>query len=291
MRGMSAENAGRRLEVRDDMERARAAFAGLGDRWGLSACLNALAALAITEGDDQTALKLQNESLDLIREINAFTDAAQIQIGRAHLLNRLGRHEAALELLEEVLEAGRRSGSTMTAFLALVGLLDYHRQRGAREQAWKYLRQSETETADEWHGPPQLLAIREGLRAMLYMDEGDLDAARPALRRALQFGSVARDMPIQSKTAIAVARYARLTGDTELATRVLGVAEEMLGAVDRSDPDRQALVAELAAEPGYESWYAKGRNGVREESQLLLAHTVGLAADDLGRLPDHTLRP
>ncbi|GAA1981443.1 BTAD domain-containing putative transcriptional regulator [Catenulispora subtropica] len=291
MRGMSAENAGRRDEVRADMVKARDAFAEVGDRWGLSACLNALAALSVTEGDDQTALALQDEALELIREINAFTDAAQIQIGRAHLLHRLGRHEAALELLEQVLDAGRRTGSLMTAFVALVGLLDYHRQLGDREQAWYYLRQAESEFADDWNGPPQLLAIREGHRAMLHLDDGEPDAARLALGNALQYAAVARDMPIASRVTIGVARYALVTGDAELAVRCLGIAEEMLGAVDRSDVDRQALVAELEALPEYESWYAKGKNGVREENQLLLAHTVGLAADDLGKLPAHTLRP
>lgn len=291
LRGMSAENAGRRDEVRADMETARAVFAELGDRWGLSACLNALAQLAVTEGDDQQALDLQNEALELIREINAFTDAAQIQIGRAHLLHRLGRHEAARELLEEVLDAGRRSGSVMTAFVALVGLVEHHRLRGERESAWYYLRQAEADIADEWNGPPQLLAIREGHRAMLHLDDDDPEAARRALARALQFGSVARDMPIQSRVAIGVARHAQYSGDVELAARLLGVAEEMLGAVDNSDLERQALIAEIGTHPEYEAWYARGRNGVREENQLLLAHTVGLTADDLGRLPAHTLRP
>ncbi|NUR60801.1 MAG: AfsR/SARP family transcriptional regulator [Catenulispora sp.] len=299
MRGMSSENAGRRAAVRDDMEQARRVFTELGDRWGLSACLNALAQLAITEGDDETALRLHDEALELIREINAFTDAAQIQIGRAHLLHRLGCHEAARDLLLEVLESGRRSGSPMTAFVALVGLIEHHRLLGERDSAWHYLQQAES-GAPEWQGPPQLLSVREGHRAMLHLDDGDTAAARGAFGRALRYSAIARDMPIQSRIAVGIARYAYATGDVRLAARVLGIAEEMLGAVDNSDQDRRSLIAEIGRHPEYEACYAEGRNGVRQENQLLLAHTVGLTADDLGTLPEpagsdavwnHTLRP
>ncbi|NUP49742.1 MAG: AfsR/SARP family transcriptional regulator, partial [Catenulispora sp.] len=292
MRGMSAENAGRRADVRRDMEQARRVFAGLGDRWGLSACLNALAALAITEGDDQTALELQDEALELIREINAFTDAAQIQIGRAHLLHRLGRTAAARELLLEVLEAGRRSGSPMSAFLALVGLIEHHRLLGEREAAWHYLVQAEAEadTEQTWPGPPQLLAIREGHRAMLHLDDGDTGDARDAFARAFRYATVARDMPIQSRIAIGIARYADAIGDVPLAARVLGAAEEMLGALDHSDQDRQALIARIDGHPEYKSCYTEGKNGIRQENQLLIAHLVGLADDELRTLPDHALR-
>ena len=281
MRGMAAENGGRRSEVRADMEHARRVFAELGDRWGLSACLNALAQLAITAGDDETALRLQDEALDLIHEINAFSDAAQIQIGRAHLLHRLGRPEEARELLLDVLEAGRRSGSPMTASLALVGLIEHHRLLGEHDSAWHYLRQAEAGDGAEWPGPPQLQAIRDDHAAMLHLDAGDTAGAREALLRALRYAMVARDMPCQSRVAVGVARYAYTTGDTALAARLLGVAEEMLGSVDHSDRDRQWLIDQIGGHPEYEARYTEGKNGGREENQLLLAHLVGMTADDL----------
>ncbi|MFL6110308.1 MAG: BTAD domain-containing putative transcriptional regulator [Catenulispora sp.] len=291
IRGMSSENAGARDLVHADLEQARARFAELGDRWGLSACLNGLAQLAVTDGDDARALELQDEALELIREINASTDAAQIQISRALLLSRLGRHREAQELLEEVLAAARRSGSAMGALVALVGLIEHHRRAGQAGEAWRYLHMAEAAFAEEWQGPPQLLALREGSRAMLLLDAGQTAAARPALARALRFGSVARDMPIMSHIAVGAARYAHAAGDPELAARLLGAAEEMLGAVDRSGLERRALVDELSGLPEYESWYAIGKNTARQESRALLARTVGLPEEDLGRLPAQTLRP
>jgi tetratricopeptide (TPR) repeat protein len=293
MRGMSAENAGDRSQVRGDLELARAAFVGIGDRWGLSAALNGLASLAITDGDDATALALQSEALDLIREINAFTSAAQIQIGRAQLLTRLGQQDAARQLLEEVLESAQRSGSQMSCFVALLGLAEHHRQFGELDRAWHYLNMAKAEYIDTWNGPPQLLAFREASAAMLHLDVGGTEPAREALGQAFRYGLVARDMPIQARMAVGTARYADAVGDPELAIRLLGASEQLLGAADRSDTERVALVKKLSGRPDYESCYAAGKSAARDENQVLVAHTLGLPddvlTDPLAGL--HTLRP
>lgn len=293
MRGMSAENAGDRAAVRGDLELAREAFVEVGDRWGLSAALNGLASLAITDGDDATALALQSEALDLIREINAFTSAAQIQIGRAQLLTRLGQQDAARKLLGEVLESAQRSGSQMSCFVALLGLADHHRQFGELDHAWHYLRMADAEYIDSWNGPPQLLAFREAGAAMLHLDVGEAEPAREALRQAFRYALIARDMPIQARMAVGTARYADAVGDTGLAIRLLGASEQLLGAADRSDSERVALVDRLTGLADYESCYAAGKSATREENQVLVAHTLDLQddvlADPLAGL--HTLRP
>jgi tetratricopeptide (TPR) repeat protein len=293
MRGMSAENAGVRAPVRADLERARETFEELGERWGLSAALNGLASLSITEGDDATALALQTESLELIGEINAFSSAAQIQIGRAQLLDRLGQSREAGELLEKVLEEARSSGSAMSYFVALLGLTEHHRQIGETDLAWQYLETAGAEFTDGWNGPPQLLAFRESIAAMLYLDAGDPESARAALGRAFQYGLITRDMPIQARMAVGAARYADAVGQAGLAMRLLGVSENMLGAQDLSDTERAALVARLRERPDYESCYATGKSATREENQVLVARTLGVSEDLLDdRLSViQTLRP
>ncbi|ACU70308.1 transcriptional regulator, winged helix family [Catenulispora acidiphila DSM 44928] len=293
MRGMSAENAGVRAPVRADLEHASAVFEELGDRWGLSAALNGLASLAVTDGDDETALRLQSEALELIQEINAFTSAAQIQIGRAQLLTRLGQTDAARALLEEVLESARRSGSQMSCFVAMLGLSEHHRQSGETDRAWHYLNMASVEFIDSWNGPPQLLAFREASVANLYLDSGQTDAARAALGRAFCFGLIARDMPIQARMAGGAARYAHAVGQTELAMRLLGASESMLGAADHSDTERVALVKKLAGQPDYESCYTAGKSATRDENQALVAHTLGLPEEILTdpKSGIQTLRP
>jgi predicted ATPase/DNA-binding SARP family transcriptional activator len=293
MRGMSAENAGDRRWIRADLERSRQAFTELGDRWGLSAALNGLASLAITDGDDATALELQTEALELIREINAFTSAAQIQIGRAQLLTRLGQKDAARRLLEEVLDAARRSGSQMSCFVAMLGLTEHHRQFGEPDRAWHYLGLADAELIENWNGPPQLLAFRESSAAMLHLDAGEPEPARTALALAYRYGLIARDMPIQARMAVGAARYADSVGDPELAIRLLGASENMLGAADRSDTERVALVEKLAGHPHYESCYAAGKSATRDENQALGAHTLGLSQDVVTdpKIARQTLRP
>jgi hypothetical protein len=292
MRGMSSENAGNRQPVRADLERAREIFEELGERWGLSACLNSLASLAITDGDDAAGLVLQTKALELIREINDFTSATQIQIGQAQLLSRLGETETARNLLEEVLEGARRSGSMMSCFVAMMGLVEHHRQVGEPERSWYYLRMAEAEFVESWNGPPQLLAFREGLSAQLYLDAGETEPARGALARAFRYALIARDMPIQARVAVGVALYAETIGDPELAIRLLGVSENMLGAEDHSDTERVALVKKLSARPDYESCYAVGKNATREENQVLLTRTLGVSDDFLADPKRaHTLRP
>jgi tetratricopeptide (TPR) repeat protein len=292
MRGMSAENAGDRGPVYADLERAREIFEELGERWGLSASLNGLASLAITDGDDEAALVLQTKALELIREINAFTSATQIQIGQAQVLSRLGDTETARTLLEEVLEGARQSGSAMSCFVAMMGLVEHHREIGQPERSWYYLRMAEAEFLESWNGPPQLLAFREGLSAQLYLDAGQTEPARTALAQAYRYGLIAHDMPIQARVAVGVASYADAIGEPELAMRLLGVSENLLGAQDYSDRERVALVKNLGARPDYESCYASGKNATREENQVLLAHTLGVSDDFLADpRRAHTLRP
>ncbi|WP_194916079.1 BTAD domain-containing putative transcriptional regulator [Catenulispora rubra] len=279
MRGMAAENAGVREPMRADFERARAIFEELGERWGLSACLNGMASMAITAGDDAQALELQTQALDLIREINAYSSAAQIQIGQAQLLSRLGRPDDARELLEQVLQGARNSGSQMGCLVALIGLAEHSRQAGDRDKAWSYLRMAETEFAENWNGPPQLLAFRESSAAMLYLDGDEPEPARAALARAFQFSLITRDVPIQGRMAVGAARYADTVGRTELAMRLLGASEGMVGTQDHSDSERVALVKKFKEHPDYESCYAVGKNAARDENQVLIARTLGLPED------------
>ena len=79
--------------------------------------------------------------------------------------------------------------------------------------------------------------------------------------------------------AVGAARYADAVGQTELAMRLLGASESMLGAVDRSDTERVALVKRLSERPEYDSCSSFGKNATRDESQILVAHALGLSED------------
>jgi predicted ATPase len=282
MRGMSAENAGQRATVRADLEAARDEFARVGDRWGLSATINGLATLAITNGEDEEALALQAEALGLIQGINAFSDAAHIQMTQCMIMFRMGRKDEALALLQDILEAGRRSGSAMTIYSALVGFAEYHRLEGDTAAGWPYLEEAENEGAQIGNGPPQIMALRDVCAGLMHLLDGDVEASRTRLARSLEHGLVSHDMPVMSRVTVAVGCFADATGDPELAVRLVGLAEGLLGAADRSDVDRDRLVGKLRgsmAEDVFEACYTAGKTTAREEGRPLLARALGVPLD------------
>lgn len=275
MRGLSAENDGDLATQRADLAEARARFEALGERWGLAATLSGLAALAITDGDTAGGLRLHDEALALMREINAGDDAVQTQVVRAMLTARLGDPRAARAMLEEVLESGRRSGSGSSVYMARYGLAELARITGDIEGAWAQLRAADE--GEPWHGPPQIHAARGICGGLLHLADGEIEAARGCLAEALRQARIAVDMPVLARVAIAVGCYVAERGDAPLAARVLGVAAAMRGADDLGDEDRLRLVARLRAllgDAAFDDACEAGRALPREQGTALLARIV-----------------
>ena len=277
LRGMAAENGGDPAGQRADLAEAYARFRALGERWGLAASLNGLASVALGDGDAAAALRLHDEALSLLREINATEDAAETQMFRAALIARLGDAQQARALLEEVLESGRRSGIGTVVFIAHYRLAELARSTGDVEGAWAQLRAMDAGRNEQWPGPPQVLANRDVCAAHLHLAAGDLEAARERLVSAFEHGQIAIDMPVLSRLAIAVACYVADRGDTPLAARVLGIATGLRGAPDLGDEDRRVLEDRLRSTLGDAAFgdaYEAGRATPREQCQPLLARIL-----------------
>jgi tetratricopeptide (TPR) repeat protein len=277
VRGMAAENAGDLVRQRADLAEARARFQELGERWGLAATLNGLATIAAGDGDAEAALRLHDEALALMREINATDDADQTHMLRAALIARLGNAQEARALLEEILDSGRRTGSDGTVFMALYSLAELARSTGDIEGAWAYLLTPDTAKNVPWPGPPQVLANRDVCAAHLHLAAGDLEAARERLLDAFQLDQIAIDMPVLSRLAIAVGCYIADRGDALRAARVLGIAAGLRGAEDLGDQDRRRLDERLRPVLGdavFDDAYAAGRATAREECRALLARIL-----------------
>ena len=311
MRGMAAENSGDRQMQRADLQQARRRFALIGERWGLSATLSALAAMAMADGQMHTAIAMQDEALALLREINAADDAAQVQMMRAFALAGTGEMEQAKTLVASILESGRRSRSQPAMLMAYVGLADIARREGDVAAAREYLRASRELTQEHWAGPPQLLAVREISSALLHLagcrpaaaDTADVpaapdtavadsnaaagaaeaaDAARADVLEAYRLGTVAHDMPVFSRIAVVVACYADAAGDPGAAARVLGAAVALRGGTDLSDPDRADVTVSVQEQLGKERFdaeFAAGRALGREQALAFLAAYLGIDTD------------
>ena len=277
LRGMAAENDGDLVTQRASLAEARARFQELGERWGLAAALNGLALVALGDGEAAAALRLHDEALALLREINATDDAAETQISRAALLARLGDVRGARALLEETLESGRRTGSGGTVHMARYGLAELARHTGDIAGAWAHLGASDLAEHGSWPGPPQVLANWDVCAAHLHLAEGDRDAARERLAGAFQHGQIAVDMPVFARLGVAVACYVADRGDARQAARVLGVAAGLRGGENLGDEDRRRLDERLRpvlGDAAFEDAYAAGRAAPREECQALLARIL-----------------
>ena len=283
MRGMAAENAGDLATQRRDLQEARRRFAQIGERWGLSATLSALAAMAMADGDTTEAMHLQDQALTLLREINAADDAAQVQMMRAFALARTGAMQEARALMESILESGRRNHSQPSVLMAYLGLADIERKEGDTGASWEYIRASQELTRDRWQGPPQLLAAREITVALLHLaagnDEAAADRARPALHEAFRLGRMAHDMPVLSRIAVVTACYAAALGDARAAARTLGAAVALRGGTDLGDPDRAEVTDSVQAqlsEAEFEEAFASGQALSRYEALEFIAGFLGV---------------
>ncbi|HEU5334287.1 MAG TPA: BTAD domain-containing putative transcriptional regulator [Actinocrinis sp.] len=290
MRGLSAENEGDIATQRADLFEARARFEALGERWGLAATLGGLAGLAASDGDPAAALTLHDRALTLMQEVNATDDADHAQIIRGSLLAQVGEMEAARALMETTLENAHRGGSSSTAFMARQGLAELARLSGDIDGAWAHMRAPDAQDTENWHGPPQVWAIREICKAHLHLAVGDFEAARESLVAAVDKGRESADMPVVSRVAVAVGCYVADRGGALEGAGFLGVSAGLRGMVDHSDHDRRRLEERLRSEVGdaaFERAFAAGRATPREQAEALLARVLeSPAAHDTAAAPD-----
>ena len=200
------------------------------------------------------------------------------QLNEATALSRLGRHAESIERFEEILSRYQRMGSRRAA-LALVGLGDVHRVRGAVQQARGCYEEARrlAQPDGDWQalipalaGLARLTASDDLDAAARLADEADRQAPPAmAIQVLLARGWVAvaqGDLEIAASSADRAAQLARVGHERALLAETL---ELRAAAVPDLDSRRAALVE------AYEIW--RTGHAMTEADRLLLA---------LGRLPD-----
>ena len=200
------------------------------------------------------------------------------QLNEARALSRLGRHAESIERYEEILSRYRRMGSRRAA-LALVGLGDVHRVRGAVQQARGCYEEAQqlAQPDGDWQA---LIPALAGLARLTASD--DLDAAARLAEEA------ARRAPPAMAIQVLLARgwVAVAQGDPELAATSADRAAQLARAGHARALLAETLELRAAAVPdldnrraalveAYEIW--RTGHAKSEADRLLLA---------LGRLPD-----
>ncbi|WP_084549680.1 BTAD domain-containing putative transcriptional regulator [Actinomadura rifamycini] len=251
---------------------ALARFRAIGDRWGMANCLDPFAQLADWRGDRAAALALLGEALELVGELGALEDGADLLCRRGEVRIHGGDLDGARSDFERAAELARRAGTPDKVAAAVHGLAEIARLRGDQAEARRLYETARTGYASDRF---VVAAVRGATLVGLgwvALDDGDVRRARALFGEAL---AMAHDHPIfgyRASVAVGLAGLALAGGDGERAAVLLGVARALRGVQIPGDHDAERVEASARALLGdarFEERYASG---------AALSHADALAA-------------
>ncbi|WP_207935739.1 BTAD domain-containing putative transcriptional regulator [Actinomadura sp. KC216] len=271
--GFLAHIGGDLAEVERTCAEAADGFRACGDRWGIANSLDPLAQAADRRGDRDRALALLDEALELMRELGALEDTADLLYQRALVHIHGGDLDAARTGYEHGIELARRAGTPDKIAAGYQGLGEVARLRGDLAGARRLF-----ETALTGYSSERFIAA--GVRgsalvglAWTAVVEGDHARAEELFHEALD---LAFDHPIFTYHALAAAGLAGVAladGDGQRAAALLGAAAALRGVQAASDPDTERVTAaarSVLGDAAYEAAFAGGAGLSREEAFALL---------------------
>ncbi|WP_051393131.1 BTAD domain-containing putative transcriptional regulator [Glycomyces arizonensis] len=284
MRAMALEDRGEMTAMREDLRRAVAGFRGVGERFGLQQALAWLGQADLMFGDTAAGSAALEEAIALQRTLSPGTAAVRNRTVAAGARLMEGRVDAARAELEAIVDDAESEGEhpqagrqVLYAHLALGDLArSEHRLDDAdahyEAAEWPIGSQSRRSSAI----PPQWRVLAARARALLTIARGDTGAAASFLDEAVANALEAMDMPVVAKAAVAAAALLAAEGRDAEAAALLGAADRLRGAPDRSDLDavrvEEALRERLGA-AAFEAAAGAARAGDRESALALLDQT------------------
>jgi tetratricopeptide (TPR) repeat protein len=263
-RGNLLVNEGELGKAKEDYERARATFAMLGERWGMSQALVAASEMAGYQGDYARSSELLEEAGQLAGELGAAEERPEIVLRLAQLWTKAGeldRAEAYLEDARQLMDGmDNQFGRAMMGFVEA----DLHRRRGDLARAREVL---DGVVAELDNMPPnmpqQFRAMVVTQLARLSLHEGDFGRARALARQSLTYRGSLHDGPITAMNLVGLAEVYARTGDEAFAAVLVGASEGQRGVPDLGDPELLELVGrlqEVLGEKEYAARFARGRD-------------------------------
>lgn len=236
MRAAIAHNSGSMAELGEASALAVELFERNGDEWGLALSKQMRAEWLILDGQLESALRLNDESTEMMRRITSAWDLQQQQGSSIGILMRLGRTEEARERAEQQLAAARATGSARVLVQAEAGLAMVHLALGDPDAAEPHLEGLRAALAEWPDAPLQLTAMTDAAQAAAARLHGDLTAAEDLLRTAAESAVASGDHPIMAMVALGVGAAVLEHGDTAGAAQALALAVAMRGAPDPHEP-------------------------------------------------------
>jgi len=245
MRAAMAHNRGAIDELGEASARALELFEQSGDLWGLALSKQMRAEWLILDGQLELALRMNDESTEMMRRITSAWDLQQQQGSSIGILARLGRIDEAIARAEAQLESAKVIGSSRAVVLGEAAIATLLLSLGDAEGAAPHLAELDV-AITEWPGVPlQLVAMTDAARAGLARLRGDLEGAGALLRSAADAAVASGDHPIMAMVALGVGMLAVDRGDLDDARRALELAVLMRGAPDPLDVTESRLRSAL----------------------------------------------
>ncbi|HEY4453049.1 MAG TPA: BTAD domain-containing putative transcriptional regulator [Pseudonocardiaceae bacterium] len=223
--------------------RARDAFRALGERWGLAQAVEALAVFADVRGELVRAIELTDEALDLVGQLGAGEELADMRCRRAERLLRAGRIAEAEADFRTAADLARAGRLVVPLALARRGLGELARGRGDLVSARNWQELALRECGTDWLGASARARI---LTALGRIAEAEGEPAE-AIRHHHAAIAVARDNRNAAGLADTIAGLAGAVAATEpvRAAQLLGIAQTLLGAPLRGDQDAARTASAL----------------------------------------------
>jgi predicted ATPase len=278
MRAHAALNSGRaHAQAEADFSAGLAAYRELGDRWGISFSLCALADLTAWSGQIETAIEMYREAVALFAELATNEDLVGYRLRLASMLARLGRHAEATAVLAEARGDADRSGLPESLAGVAHASGDFARRRGELTLARAELTRASLISRHMVSIAPQFEAVLSTSLGFLAAAEGDREAAAAAHSTALDLALESNDAPVIAHVLVGVADTALRRGDTQRAAELLGASVAVRGVPDESDDDAVHVAAATRAELGdevYAESFARGRKATVDTVRELAGITT-----------------
>jgi predicted ATPase/DNA-binding SARP family transcriptional activator len=253
--------------ARDGFEQSLVRYRAVGDRWGTSNAVDALAMLAHWRGEFDEALRLTDEAISLTAEMEGMEDLADLWCRRAfrrlHAGDLAGAHEDYTRA--EVL--ARRTGIPETIANAQRGLGDIARLQGRRAEARRYYDLALAGSRADTVGA-------SGVRSAVLVGLAHLAVGDPVRIRQLHDevrATSAGLFLVAADIAEGLASLAVLEGDGEQAALMLGAAVVVRGteAVGDTEVARTVAGARDLIGDAFDAAYRRGLSLSRTEALSL----------------------
>jgi tetratricopeptide (TPR) repeat protein len=262
---------GRFGEAQAAFESSLHRFRGIGERWGMSFALAAMAEVAGREGRHRDAIAHFEEALTYLRALGATEDrpVAEVRLGQEYLL--VGEEARADAVFAEARRTALRSGVPDSIAFVEYAAADRALRAGDLEQA----RSRFARTFDLVGGnrvSPQMLGLVHAGRALVLAHDGDHAGAAAGLRVAIGHGRAAFDGAMIGAAVDDGAEAALLTGDPHRALTLLAAADAVRGGPDRTRPWTAGVAARARAAVSAEEAAAAAEHGGKATIENILEY-------------------